>query len=90
MRKWIGVGIISAASLIGGGLWAHAQVQVPNTPRPAPGEIRQPPQILSGAEMGFRVDGWEGDTPIGRWVVRTDGKWVEPKVTGGVRKLNAY
>ena len=76
MRKWIGVGIVSAATLIGGGLWAHAQVQV------AP-----PPQVISGAEAGFRVDGWEGDTPVGRWVVRSGGKWIEPKLTGGLRRL---
>jgi hypothetical protein len=90
MRKWIGISIVSATAVIASGLWAHAQVQIPQIPRPGPGEVRQPPQILSGAEMGFRVDGWEGDIPVGRWVVRSGGKWIEPKSSLGTRRITGY
>jgi len=36
------------------------------------------PVILSGSDFGFRVEGYSGFTPVGRVVVRIDGKWVEP------------
>jgi hypothetical protein len=90
MRKWIGVGLVSVA-VIAGGLWAHAQVQLPNGPRPAPGEVRQPPQIISGADIGFRVDGVAPDgKPVGRLVVHQRGEWVEVTLAGtGVRRLTA-
>jgi hypothetical protein len=87
MRKWIGVGIVSA-TVIGGGLWAHAQVQLPNNQRTAP-NLTQPPQIISGADIGFRVDSVAADgKPVGRIVVRQKGEWVEVTLAGvGVRRL---
>ena len=89
MRKWIGVGIVSAITLVGGGLWAHAQIQ-PNNPRSAP-NVQQPPQIISGADFGFRVDSVAPDgKPTGRIVVRQEGKWVEVALSGpAVRRLTA-
>ncbi len=89
MRKWIGVGIVSA-TVIGGGLWVHAQVQIPNNPRTAP-NLTQPPQIISGADIGFRVDGVGADgKPIGRIVLHQKGEWVEVTLAGvGVRRLTA-
>jgi hypothetical protein len=91
MRKWIGVGIISAASLISGGLWAHAQVQVvPDNPRTGPKQVPPPPQIISGADFGFRVESWAADgTPVGRFVVRHGGEWVEVRVPASTRRLRA-
>jgi hypothetical protein len=86
MRRWTGIGIVSA-TVVGGALWAHAQQVVPNNPRVAP-----PAQIISGADIGFRVDGAGPDgKPIGRIVVRQKGEWVEVALSGvGVRRLNAY
>jgi hypothetical protein len=47
------------------------------------------PRILSGADIGFRVDGTDIRTgnPTGTLVVRIDGKWVEISPAGGVRLL---
>ena len=36
------------------------------------------PVILSGEDVGFRVDSYSGGMPVGRVVIRVDGKWVEP------------
>ena len=37
------------------------------------------PYVLSGGDMGFRVEGVIKDTPAGRLVIRgMDGQWVEP------------
>lgn len=89
MRKWIGIGIISAVAVAGTGLWVHAQVVQPNIPRTAP-NLTQPPQIISGADFGFRVDSVSPDgTPVGRIVVHQKGQWVEVMLSGGIRRLTA-
>lgn len=90
MRKWIAVGVISVATLIAGGIWVHAQVQVqPSNPRIAPNLTQQPAQIISGADFGFRVDSVSPDgTPTGRIVVRQKGQWVEVMLSGGIRRLS--
>ena len=39
-----------------------------------------PPVVISGADIGFRVEGQQGATLVGTLVIRVKGKWVEPKV----------
>jgi hypothetical protein len=91
MRKYIGIVLVMVAVVIAGFL-VHAQVQTPDSPRGLQGP--QTPQraltVISGADIGFRVERWEGDTPVGRWVVRSDGKWVEPRTTMGTRRLTSH
>jgi hypothetical protein len=42
-----------------------------------------PPTVLSGADVGFRVEAIDGDNvPVGRIVIRVDGKWVEARIGG--------
>ena len=98
MRHRIGLALVSAVILAGGGFWVHAQVQQPNAPRvlPSPqvappfGQENQNPTVISGGDVGFRVERWEGDTPVGRWVVRSAGKWIEPRTTMGARRLTSH
>lgn len=35
------------------------------------------PIVVSGEDVGFRVEGWLGAAAAGRLVVRVDGRWVE-------------
>ena len=45
------------------------------------------PRVLSGADLGFRVDGMARDgAPMGTLVVRVDGKWVAPQFQAGMRR----
>jgi hypothetical protein len=81
MRQWKAVIAVAAVILFGGGFWVRAQVQPP---------VGSTPTIFSGADVGFRVERWEGDTPVGRWVVRNGGKWIEPKTTMGTRRLTSH
>jgi hypothetical protein len=46
-----------------------------------------PPTILSGADIGFRVQSRNGEIPVGTLVVRVDGKWVVPQLAMGVKLL---
>lgn len=36
------------------------------------------PVMVSGADIAFRVEGRQGNTPVGRLVIRFNGRWVEP------------
>ena len=47
------------------------------------------PTVLSGDNVGFRVEGEQGGVAVGRLVVRIDGKWVEAELRGGVRRLTS-
>jgi len=57
------------ASLVLVGVFASAQTR------------REPGAILSGADIGFRPDGWNGKRRTGTWLVRIDGEWVEAVTT---------
>jgi hypothetical protein len=72
-----------AGCLLGGGLfasaaWAHEQSVAP---RP------MPPVVLSGADVGFRMTGRRGDTPIGELVVRVDGQWQKAEFASGLKLI---
>jgi hypothetical protein len=38
---------------------------------------REPGAIISGNEIGFRPEGWNGKARTGTWLVRINGGWVE-------------
>lgn len=44
-------------------------------------------KIVSGADLGFRIDSDRGGVPTGRFVVRVNGKWVEVKESVGAARL---
>lgn len=48
------------------------------------------PRILSGADVGFRIEAEQGGVAVGRVMVRIDGKWIEARVGNvpGTRKLH--
>jgi hypothetical protein len=83
LHRRIGVVVISVAFLLAGGLWGHAQA-----PLPPPAQA-QAPTIISGSDLGFRVDGRKGNTPLGTLVVRINGQWVEAEFGAGVKRLTA-
>jgi hypothetical protein len=56
-----------------------AQVQL-RAPSPAP-------TILSSSDIGFRIDSQAGGVPTGTLVIRIDGQWVEPRISGSLRMI---
>ena len=47
------------------------------------------PRILSGPDLGFRVVGMRGNTPVGDVVIRVDGQWIAADFAGpGTRQLS--
>ena len=45
------------------------------------------PTVLSGPDVGFRIEGMRGSTPIGTVVVRVNGQWVAVDYGAGTRQL---
>jgi hypothetical protein len=82
LRTWIGVAVVWVASLLATGLWAHAQSRVPAPQSGAP-------IIISGSDLGFRVERQNGNTVVGTLVVRINGEWVVPESGVGVKRLTA-
>ena len=92
MRKWIAIGLVWVTTLVATGLWVHAQSNPrlipPPRPSPSPSDSNEIPTIISGNDIGFRVESWRKDgTPIGRIVVHQEGKWLDVTLSGRVRPL---
>jgi len=64
--------VIAVLMAIGG--WASAQVLQQQSV--------DPPIVLSGSDVGFRITSVQGDTPVGTLVVRVNGKWVTVRLGG--------
>jgi hypothetical protein len=46
------------------------------------------PKIMTGSDVGFRVEGLRGNTPVGKIVVKVNGEWVEADIAGiGTKSL---
>ena len=60
-----------------------ALAQFPRDPGATPGE----PRIVSGSDLGFRIDGTDprSGNPTGAWVIRVNGRWVEVAAASGIR-----
>jgi hypothetical protein len=65
-------------TLLMAGVLVHAQAVRP-----------QPPTVISGPDLGFRVDSRKGNVPVGVLVVRINGQWVEVESGVGVKRLVA-
>jgi hypothetical protein len=74
MRARIGFVLMWLASLAVIGAWAQA--------------VPQPDQkVISGGDLGFRVERTERGTPMGRLVVRVNGQWVEAGFVAGISRV---
>jgi hypothetical protein len=65
-------------TLLVAGVWLRAQTIQP-----------QATTIISGPDLGFRIDGRKGNVPVGVLVVRINGQWVEVESSVGVKRLVA-
>jgi hypothetical protein len=79
IRQWT-VACCLGIALLAVGAWVYGQTfeSQPVTPT-----------VVSGADIGFRIEGVKGDTPVGTLVIRVNGQWVEPDFGSGVQKLTA-
>lgn len=55
----------------------HAQRPPGQPPGLRPGLLTEAPTVISGNDVGFRIERTQDGIPIGRIVVRVDGRWVD-------------
>lgn len=63
VRARIALVIVWLISLVGVAAWAQAPAQQQ--------------KVISGSDLGFRVEGQRDGAAIGRLVIRVNGQWVE-------------
>jgi hypothetical protein len=66
--------MVWVASLVAVGVWAQAPSQ-PDA------------KVLSGPDIGFRIERQERGTPIGKLVVRVNGQWVDAAFAAGISRV---
>jgi hypothetical protein len=77
LRDWRVVALWALSLVVAGMLSATAQVPSRGT---EPGAfLLNSPTVLSGDDVGFRLERVRDGVPIGRVVIRVDGRWVEPE-----------
>jgi hypothetical protein len=69
----IGLVLMWVLSLVIAGAIASAQTR------------RDPGDVISGSDIGFRPEGWRGSARTGTWVVRINGQWVDAAGTAALR-----
>ena len=80
--KRAGLIVIWAASLIFAAQWGHAQVTAPKPP-----DSINP--VISGNDIGFRLESQKGSSATGTFVVRINGEWLTANPAGSVKPLIA-
>jgi hypothetical protein len=84
MKKMVVLWLVSlvVAGIVASGMTALAQG------RGTPFFVPLPePIILSGADVGFRIEGKNGDgVPVGSVVVRVNGEWIATGMVPGNRR----
>jgi hypothetical protein len=78
-RKLLVVVVLCFVTLAAAGLVAWAQ---------APSAKPVPPTIISGPDLGYRMEGRDSGRAVGTLMVKINGEWVEATVgRAGVQKL---
>jgi hypothetical protein len=70
------------------GIWSYAQAPLPQRP-PQSRPNSEPPTVISGSDIGFRVENRRGNTAVGRFVVRINGQWLDVEESVVAKRLTA-
>jgi hypothetical protein len=94
MKKAFLLVVVWIVSMFAAGMWAHAQAPVPSPPVPSPaprlpGAQTEPPTVISGNDLGFRVEDLRNRRVVGRFVVRVNGQWLEVEEASVTKRLTA-
>ena len=68
----VGLLVLVCIAFVGGGIGLRGQAPV----QPQPFQLQPTDVIISGADLGFRVEGRKGSNVMGTLMVRINGKWV--------------
>ena len=72
--------IVLTVLLVVAAVWASAQVTQPPGPRRRDLMKLVAPTVISGSDLGFRIESNTDNVPVGKLVVRNNGVWVDAQV----------
>lgn len=79
--------IVLSAFLVVAAVWVSAQVTRPPSETGLKPMDLVAPTVISGGDLGFRIESNTDNVPVGRIVVRINGRWVDAQVgTSGISK----
>lgn len=79
--------IVLTVFLVVAAVWASAQVSRPPSETGLKPMDLVAPTVISGSDLGFRIESNQDNVPVGRLVVRISGRWVDAQVgTSGISK----
>ena len=87
MKRLLLVGVMTLSLGFVGGSWVSAQQGAIYAIRRPVQTVAVKPLVVSGADIGFRIEARRGLAPIGKLVIRTDGgpwldaEYMTPEVT---------
>jgi hypothetical protein len=71
--RYLAVTLSIVLILIAATAWATAQLVLVEPVTPT---------VMTGGDVGFRVEGLRGGTPVGTLVVKVNGQWVDAELKG--------
>jgi hypothetical protein len=79
--------IVLTFFLVVAAVWMSAQVTRPPSETGLKPMDLAAPTVISGSDLGFRIESDTDNVPVGKLVVRINGRWVDAQVgTSGVSK----
>ena len=88
MRRMSTFIVLWVISICAVGIWAYAQAPLPQRP-PQSGRDSEPAAVISGSDIGFRMENRRGNTAVGRFVVRINGQWLDVEESIVAKRLTA-
>jgi hypothetical protein len=89
MKKACLLVVVWIVSMFAAGMWASAQAPLPSPAPRVPGAQTEPPTVISGNDLGFRVEDLRNRRVLGRFVVRVNGQWLEVEEASVTKRLTA-
>ena len=87
MKKLPLVAFVWLLSIFAVAVWASAQAPLQPSPRVPPPGQDDAAKIISGNDIGFRVEDVKNNRLVGRFVVRVNGQWREVEESAITKRL---
>jgi hypothetical protein len=78
--KSIVAAVLAVLMIVAATAWVTAQ---------AVAITKVPPKVMTGTDVGFRVEGLRGTTPVGTIVLKVNGEWVAAEDNRAYRRSPA-